>query len=94
MALHGHSSCDLAWPEDGSLFGKNLLVHSPATYFISGFLAWRLDGGAWWAEMGVRAFNVLNAGFRDLPAVRRTDGVELGGELLGRRIFVFFRGSI
>ncbi len=94
MALHGHSSCDLTWPEDGSLFGENLLVHTPATYFVSGFMAWRLQGVGWWAEMGLRAYNVLNIGFRDLPAVIRPDGVELGGELLGRRILVFARGSI
>jgi iron complex outermembrane receptor protein len=94
MALHGHSSCALAWQEDGSLFGDNIMTPSPGAYFISGFLAWRLDGGKWWAEMGVRAFNILNAGFRDLPAVRRPDGVELGGELLSQRIFFFLRGSI
>jgi len=32
--------------------------------------------------------------FRDTPAVTRPDGVLLGGELIGRRIFVFLRGSI
>ena len=38
MSLHGHSSCDLAWPEDGSIFGEDIPIHSPAAYFISGFL--------------------------------------------------------
>ena len=42
----------------------------------------------------VLAFNVLNTGFRDLQAVTRQDGTEQGGELLGRRIFFFLRGSI
>jgi hypothetical protein len=50
--------------------------------------------GSRWAEAGVRAFNLLNTGFRDLPAMTRTDGTEQGGELLGRRIFLFLRGSI
>jgi iron complex outermembrane receptor protein len=94
LALHWHSSCDLAWQEDGSIFGDNILVHSPSAHFISGFLAWRIGSGSWWAEMGVRAFNLLNAGFRDLPAMTRLDDSELGGQLLGRRIFLFFRGSI
>jgi outer membrane receptor protein involved in Fe transport len=94
MSLHGHSSCALAWPEDGSIFGDDIPVHSPAAYFISGFLAWRFNAGSSWAEVGLRAFNVPNAGFRDLPAVSRPDGTELGGELLGRRIFFFFRGAI
>jgi iron complex outermembrane receptor protein len=94
MSLHGHSSCELAWPEDGSIFGEDIPVHSPAAYFISGFLAWRYSTGSWWAEAGVRAFNVLNDGFRDLPAIARPDGGELGGQLLGRRIFFFFRGAI
>ena len=94
MSLHGHSSCDLAWPKDGSIFGEDILVHSPPAYFVSGFLAWRFDAGSRWAEVGVRAFNVLNAGFRDLPAVARPGTTELGGELLGRRIFLFLRGSI
>ena len=94
MSLHGHSSCDLAWQEGGSLFGDSILMHSPPAYFISGFLAWRFDAGSRWAEVGVRAFNVLNAGFRDLPAVARPGTTELGGELLGRRIFLFLRGSI
>ena len=94
MSLHGHSSCDLAWQEGGSLFGDSILIHSRPAYFISGFLAWRYSTRSWWAEVGVRAFNILNAGFRDLPAMARPDGGELGGELLGRRIFLFLRGSI
>jgi outer membrane receptor protein involved in Fe transport len=94
MALHGHSSCDLAWPEDGSLFGRNILVHSSPAYFISGYLAWRFDTGSRWAELGVRVLNILNTGFRDLPAMARPDGAELGGELLGRRIFFFMRARI
>jgi iron complex outermembrane receptor protein len=94
MALHGSSASDLALPEEGSLFGENVVVHNPPIYFVSGFVAWRLDLGSRWAEVGVRAFNLLNAGFRDLPAVPRPGTTELGGQLLGRRIFLFFRGSI
>jgi hypothetical protein len=32
--------------------------------------------------------------FRDTQAVRKLDGTEMGGELIGRRIFLFVRGSI
>jgi hypothetical protein len=42
----------------------------------------------------VRAYNVLNTGFRDSMAVRRLDDTEVGGELIGRRIFLFLRGAI
>jgi hypothetical protein len=94
-AVHGHSSTDYALSEDGSLFGEYFLVHSPPVYFVSGFLSWRFEAsGSRWAEVGIRVFNIMNAGFRDLQAVTRPDGVEMGGELLGRRIFLFMRGSI
>jgi outer membrane receptor for ferrienterochelin and colicin len=93
-AVHASSSSDYALPEEGSIFGENILVHNPPIFFISGFVAWRIEIGSGWAEAGVRAFNLLNTGFRDLPAMTRMDGTEQGGELLGRRIFFFLRGSI
>jgi hypothetical protein len=45
-------------------------------------------------EAGVRAYNVLNIGFQDTPAITRWDGKPFGGELMGRLILLFLRGSI
>ena len=42
----------------------------------------------------MRAYNLFHMAFRDTQAVRKLDGTESGGELIGRRIFVYFRGSI
>lgn len=94
MAMHGRSSADVYLHEDGSIFGERKRVHNPPTFFTSGFLAWRLDIGTGWIEVGVRAYNILNAGFRDSPAVTRPDGTEIGGELLGRQVMGFVRGTI
>ena len=69
-------------------------MHNPASWFASAYLAWRTNLDPFWIEAGVRAFNVIEMPFRDTPAVTRPDGVLLGGELIGRRIFVYFRGSI
>jgi hypothetical protein len=66
----------------------------PAAVFVNGFAAWRANISDGFLEFGVRVYNVLNAGFRDNPAVIRFDGTEHGGELLGRRIFLFMRGAI
>ncbi len=93
-SLHVHSESDLAWPEDGGILGENIVIHSPTVYFIGAFMAWQIDINPGWAELGVRVFNILNSGVRDLPAVVRPDGVELGGELLGRRILLFMRARI
>jgi hypothetical protein len=55
---------------------------------IGGFFSWKGLIDSRWMEVGVRVFNLTDAGFRDLPAVTRRDGRELGGELIGRRIFL------
>jgi iron complex outermembrane receptor protein len=94
VSLHWHSSCEMAMPENGGAFDDKVMLPRPAAYFVSGFVAWKESFGANWIEMGVRALNIFNAGFREFVAVTRPDGVELGGELLSRRILFFFRGSI
>jgi outer membrane receptor for ferrienterochelin and colicin len=94
ISAHASSACDLAVPENGMIFNDYFLSHSPARLLVGGFLAWRVSLNTAWAEIGVKIFNALHQGTRDTPAVARPDGVELGGELLGRRIFVFVRGSI
>jgi outer membrane receptor for ferrienterochelin and colicin len=88
------SSYEQAVTEGGSLFGDTIVLTDPFTVTLNAFASWRFDFGSHWFEAGVRGFNVLNAGFRDTVAVRRPDGVDLGGELMGRRLFFFVRGGI
>ena len=94
VSAHAHSANELAVPESGGIFDDVVLVPSPARYFLNGFLSWRVPLGDHWIEAGARAYNVLHTGFRDTAAVFRDDGALFGGQLLGRRIFVFLRGSI
>ena len=93
-SLYGRSSSDLVMPKNGGLFDDETLVHSPPGAFFSAFLAWRVPAAGGWVEMGVRAYNLFHMAFRDTQAVRKLDGTEMGGELIGRRIFLFVRGSI
>ncbi len=94
FSAHGQSACRLPFPERGGLFDDQVQVDSPARIFFNAFLSWRLPAAAGEFEAGVRAYNFLNIGFRDTPAVTRWDGKPFGGELLGRMIFIFLRGSI
>jgi len=94
LAMHAASESELALPEQGGLFDEVIPVHNPAKLFFSAYAAWRTSLGPVWLETGIRAFNLLEMPFSDTPAVLRPDGVPLGGELIGRRIFLFFRGSI
>jgi iron complex outermembrane receptor protein len=94
LSVHGASAHDLALPRNGGLFDDMIMVHSPPFAIVSGFISWRVPFDSQWIEMGVRAFNTFHQGFRDTQAVTRSDGTELGGELLGRRIFFFLRGAI
>jgi hypothetical protein len=81
-------------PEQGGFFDGPATIHAPPLLFISGFAAWRIPASPGWIEIGIRAYNLTGVGFRDSPSAMRPDGVEIGGELLGRRLFLFFRGSI
>ena len=93
-SVHAESSTEMGWTEGGSPFGDAILTHNPAFFFISGFAAWRQVVGDKFWEAGVRAYNVFNDGFRDTQIVIQPDGSELGGQLLGRRIFLYLRAGI
>jgi hypothetical protein len=84
----------MAVNEFGGPFDPLVIVHNPGFLVVSGFIAWRSELEAGWLEVGVRAYNVLHVAFRDLQAVIRKDGKEMGGEVLGRRIFLFLKGAI
>ena len=92
--VHARSSTDLANPEGGGVFDPYVLVPNPAYWYISGFLAWREQLGSGFVEMGVKAYNTFHIGFRDMAAVTRADGMVNGGELIGRRMFLYLRGAI
>ena len=94
LTLYGRSHSDMDRLEHGSLFDDRVQLRNPAIYMVSGFAAWREKVGPGWLELGVRAYNVFNAGFRDSMAVRRVDDTEVGGQLLGRRVVLFLRGAI
>jgi outer membrane receptor for ferrienterochelin and colicin len=93
-SFHGRTSFLTTRAENGGLFDDNIDIDSPPLLLASAFASWRWRLGSGWAEAGVRAYNLLNLGFRDSGAITRPDGTEVGGELLGRMIFVFFRGAI
>jgi len=92
--LHARSATELANPENGGVFDPYVLVPNPAYWYVSGFLAWREQLGSGFVEMGVKAYNTFHIGFRDMAAVTRSDGMVNGGELIGRRIFLYLRGAI
>jgi hypothetical protein len=81
-------------PETGLVFDENALLHCPAHLVIGGFAALRQPVGTGFWELGIKAYNVAHYGFRDSVSVVRPDGNRHGGELLGRRLFLYLRGSI
>jgi len=93
-SFHGRTSFITTRAENGGLFDENIDIDCPPLLMAGAFASWRWRLGSGWAEAGVRAYNLLNVGFRDTMAIRRPDGTEVGGDLLGRMIFVFFRGAI
>jgi outer membrane receptor for ferrienterochelin and colicin len=80
--------------EDGGLFDDTVMSENPFLVNVSAFAAWRLDFEDSWIEAGLRAFNILNRGFRDTVATTRGDGVVIGGELMRSRLFFYVRGGI
>ncbi|MFC1654844.1 TonB-dependent receptor plug domain-containing protein [Myxococcota bacterium] len=79
---------------EGSVFGTWVTMERPVTFFFNASAAWRINLGSRWLELGVRGFNLTNAGFRDAAAVTRFDGQEVGGQLMGRQLLLFARGDL
>jgi len=92
--VHAASATDVAWTEDGSPFGNPVIIHNPARFMVSGYLAWRFYGRLGWLEAGIRAYNLFNTVFRDYPTVVQADGTELGGQLIIRRLVFFLRARL
>ena len=93
MSLHADSARD-GFISTGGAFDRRIVVPEPARFFLSGFAAWRFKADLGYIELGLRAFNFLQIPFRDLPGDAYTGEGELGGEMLGRRVFLFIRGAI
>jgi iron complex outermembrane receptor protein len=93
-AIFARSEVTHTFPHDGGLFSEVRHYRIPPNMVLNAFAAWRFDFGDSWAEAGVRVYNLLNAGYRDIANVYRWDGFPMGGELSARRIFLFLRGSI
>jgi outer membrane receptor for ferrienterochelin and colicin len=94
ITLHMASTSKMYMPGQGSLFNDSVWQENPTKFFFSGFLAWRIVAGSGWFEAGTRVLNVLNSPLRDSQAVRLPDLTAMGGQWIGRQIFVFLRGSI
>jgi len=93
MSLHADSERD-GFISTGGAFDQRIIVPEPARFFLSGFAAWRFEAGPGFVEVGMKAFNFLQVPFRDLPGDAYAAEGELGGEVLGRRIFLFVRGAV
>jgi iron complex outermembrane receptor protein len=94
MSLHARTAADFPRQEHGGLFDDIVMIPRKALLLAGGFVSWRVVMGGSRLEAGVRVYNAFNEGFRDNSAVTRIDGSEIGGELIGRMIFVFLRGTI
>jgi hypothetical protein len=77
-----------------SLMEDRLESQLPAFWFLNLRLAWRISDQPYAAQMGIEAFNILNNRFRELVGRTVENGVDIGGEVLGRRIVVFVKGEI
>jgi iron complex outermembrane receptor protein len=93
-AVYARSEITHAFPHDGGLFSDVHKFRLGPNAVLNAFAAWRFDFDTAWLEAGVRVYNLLNVGFRDIANVYRWDGFAMGGELSARRIFLFLRGSI
>ncbi len=82
------------WVADGGLFGDQMVLKIDWAVVPSAYLAWRVDVLAGWVEAGLRAIDLTNHGYRETTSVIRFDGREMGGQLLGRKVFFYLRGSI
>jgi iron complex outermembrane receptor protein len=95
LGLGGHfTSARTGYVSKRSAFDPRVPIYHPENWFLSAFVSWRVVAGNRPLEVGIRAFNLLDMRFRDLPGMVRPGGDELGGEEIRRRIFLFVRGAI
>ncbi len=66
----------------------------PSYWFINARLAWTVSDAPLGLQVGVEAFNLLDKRFREFTGYTEPNGVDYGGEMLGRRVTLFVRGEI
>ncbi len=93
-AVHGASGRTFHVTYGGEPFAGFTPMHVDAHVFLSGFVAYRVKTAPGWFEIGLRAYNALNAIFWDRPSVTGRGEKEMGGEPISRRLFLFLRGSV
>ncbi|MBN2498143.1 MAG: TonB-dependent receptor [Deltaproteobacteria bacterium] len=95
-AFHFHSGTQLQQSKTGELLSGYETVENPAAFFTSLYASWRFQPqeSPRWLEIGVRAYNVFNEGYWDRLATWRLDGVNIGGQALGRLVSLFIRGGL
>ena len=81
-----------AGPDDIEGFDQRVPVPQGSTISLHAFAAWRFGFGPRWMEAGLRAFNLLNTPYYDYPGTVNPEGIDVGGELLVRRITLYVRG--
>ena len=92
-SLHARSESD--WTiVDAGIFGDLHHLHNQANWMLSAFGAWRLQFGAGFVEMGIRAYNIPDTAFFDMGFGYSRTHVETGGFRLGRRIFFYLKGAM
>jgi outer membrane receptor protein involved in Fe transport len=93
VGVHAASSWEMA-ARTRTLFDPREIIEVEERVFTSAFLAWKLDFGQRWVEIGVRAYNLFHEPFVDYPVVLHSNSAFIGGEVLDRRLFLFARGAI
>ena len=66
----------------------------PSYWFLNARLAWSVSDKPLGVQVGVEAFNLLDKRFREFTGFTEPNGVDYGGEMVGRRITLFVRGEI
>ena len=66
----------------------------PSYWFINARLAWTVSEKPFGLQVGVEAFNLFDKRFREFHGYTVPNGVDYGGEMLGRRVTLFVRGEI
>jgi outer membrane receptor for ferrienterochelin and colicin len=93
ITVHAASSYQ-GYVSSGGAFDARVPVPQDATISLNGFCAWRFGFGSRWLEAGLRLFNLLNSPYYDYPGTINPEGIEVGGELLVRRITLYVRGVL
>jgi hypothetical protein len=94
LSVSGRSFMYDSMPQGGDIFAGSIRVPNPEHALVSAFVAYRHRFSAGWAEAGVRAYNLIREGFYDHMTHDARPESELGGQWIGRQVFIYVRGAI